>query len=119
MDREPMGFAFRRETGLLCSRGSDSGRTTSPYAALAGERAAAPQNGNRGPIPANNPPTRGPMMNPTPQIEPIIPYAPARFSPGVVSATYAKLTVKLALVMPLTTRPMKSHVRLGARAMII
>src|SRR2546422_957622 len=30
MDREPIGLALRSETGLLCSRDSDSGSTTNP-----------------------------------------------------------------------------------------
>ena len=56
------------------------------------------------------------MMKPKPHAAPTKPKAPARFSGGVTSAMYAVAVVNPAAVIPERTRPMKSQVSEGAKA---
>lgn len=51
---------------------------------------AAPQNGTRGPNSPSNPPSTGPMMNPTPKAMPSRPKFFALFSSVLISAMKAE-----------------------------
>ena len=62
--------------------------------------AAAAKNGARGPRPPSRPPSAGPRMNPTPNAALIMPKLCARFSGGLMSATYAYAGVNDAPAMP-------------------
>jgi hypothetical protein len=111
-----MGFARRHESGARRSGGSDSGSTSSPYAAFSMLSAAATQNGTRGPKPPSSPPIAGPSTKPMPNAAPSRAKPAARSGSGVTSATYAPAAVMLAAVRPATTRPTSSHVTFGASA---
>src|SRR5438094_618977 len=74
----PMGFAALGLNRPRRSRGSDSGRISSPYRKFANERTAAAQNGARRSTLARKPPSAGPMMNPIPNATPSMPNRAAR-----------------------------------------
>ena len=56
-------------------------------------------------------------MKPRPNAAPSRPKLAARLSGGVTSAMYALAVGMLAVVIPESTRPTNSQLRLGARAM--
>src|SRR5258707_12448530 len=82
----PSGLALFQRNGERRSGGSDSGRISQPYSALAKLKAAATQNGSRGAMPPGRPPIAGPRINPAPNPAPLLPNTAGRFSGGVTSA---------------------------------
>src|SRR5947207_13039027 len=90
---EPSGLAFRHRNRSRFLSDRDSGKRTRPYEALVSEKAAAAQNGYRGPRSATSPPKAGPMMNPIPQAAPTMQNAEAHLSVGVTSEPEATAVV--------------------------
>jgi len=114
---EPNGCALCSSMrAVRRSFGSDSGRMKQPYRKLHSARPAATQNGSRSAMPPRKPPTPGPMMKPSPNALPRMPNAAARFSFGTMSAMYALAVLKLAAVMPSSTRAANSSHSVGASA---